>query len=837
MATNTVQIKIAEVGAQQAAKDTKSLKQQIKDLRLELEQLTPETEEYNEKIQQMGELMHRQTELTEQAKNANGDLGQSYSNLSAMAQGMVGSFAAVQGIMNSVGLSTSGTEEAIKQMTSLMAIMQGLSSLDKAEKAFKGFTTRIKNNTTALFANTAAQKANSNAAKEDAASMGTATKATQAQGNAAATAAVKTNLLATGFKNLGRSIKSFAMSNPLTLLLVTLTTAYTLISNFIDKQKESKKEFEEMRDAATSAMTVYSDLGLTADDRKARATSFAAEFDKYYNNNSERFQRLKKLGEIENLLTRVRENLKKNEFVSAGDLDDLHELELSEKDLYGIELKLIETRAELNVLRMHQIKLDKQHSQLTDAEKEKLNEYEEGLYSLSVEYDNKLKERAEKEKERRANAAKAREEAMNRELEIIKNTYEKEKLLNERSLKENEITQSEYYANLLGIHERYSDAYDNWVKKYRKQKENELEIERNTDTELAIIRQQAEQRIKLYDEANNPKNTIAAQLAERQRNEAQRELELSRATNQAIADDVAETARKTNEIYNAWWLKKMVLIDQFSREEVEREREKNEQILQYQYDLKAEEQEILTGNRNADVENETAQYLHDLEVEKQKLDANLILKEEYDKKVEEMEREHQERLQAIDSQFDTDYQKVEDEKTEILRDIQENRYQMELEYFNRRMELEKAYIDAFSTIYGQITSLLGEVQNGYEEGTKQYEQIAETMLIMQTIESAMAGFKSGVEAPIPAPGNFVLGGILAALATATGIASISNLKNKKLSSAVGNASININPYETLSTQTNAELLGQIADSRCYVLEQDITSTVNRVSVTEQEASF
>ena len=132
---------------------------------------------------------------------------------------------------------------------------------------------------------------------------------------------------------------------------------------------------------------------------------------------------------------------------------------------------------------------------------------------------------------------------------------------------------------------------------------------------------------------------------------------------------------------------------------------------------------------------------------------------------------------------------------------------------------------------------MGEVQNGYEEGTKQYEQIAETMLIMQTIESAMAGFKSGVEAPIPAPGNFVLGGILAALATATGIASISNLKNKKLSSAVGSASININPYETLATQTNAELLGQIADSRCYVLEQDITSTVNRVSVTEQEASF
>ena len=848
--TEKVSIQIATVGTQQAAKDTKSLKQQIRDLKLELEQLTPETDEYNEKIRQMGELMHRQSELTEQAKLANDDLGQSYSNLSAMAQGMVGSFAAVQGILNSIGVSTSGAEESIKQMASLMSILQGLSSLDKAEKAFNGlnlkidaFVKKLKLGTKQLASNTAAQKTNANAAKEDAASMGAATTATKAQGNAAATAAVKTNLLTVGFRNLGVAIKSFMASNPFTLILLGITAAITALSSFIEKQKESKREMEEMAKA-------------NADYMASRATDYSGtSLYTYEQIGRKRLQRTPPRYSLDPRTVDSKDVSGKSwQDKYDEDLDKynstLQKMEEADKKYTAAYKKQIDERKEYIVLQLGS--MAKWYEDRIKENEKNAEKYGESLTQLYQQigkaeqdyvdyekdyYDNARKKLTEKEKERLANSAKAREETMNRELEDIKNIYEKEKLLNERSLKENEISQSEYYDNLLDIHERYSDAYDNWVKKYRKQKENELEIERNTDTELAIIRQQAEQRIKLYDEANNPKNTIAAQIAERQRNEAQRELELSRATNQAIADDVAATARKTNEIYNAWWLKKMVLIDQFSREEVEREREKNEQILQYQYDLKAEEQEILAGNRNADVDNETAQYLHDLEVEKQKLEANLILKEEYDKKVEELEREHQERLQAIDSQFDTDYQKIEDEKTEILRDIQENRYQMELEYFNRRMELEKAYIDAFSTIYGQITSLLGEVQNGYEEGTKQYEQIAETMLIMQTIESAMAGFKSGVEAPIPAPGNFVLGGILAALATATGIASISNLKNKKLSSAVGNASININPYETLSTQTNAELLGQIADSRCYVLEQDITSTVNRVSVTESEASF
>lgn len=248
-----VKIQIAAVGTQQATQQTKTLREQIKDLRNELAQLTKGTEEYNQKAQELGNVMHQQQVIMEDARYATEDYGATLSNLTRIGAGVAGSFAAVQGVMNLMGASTEDAQKAIQTMTSMLGMIQGLTALDQASKAFNGFLTRIKNATTATREHTVSMQQNSTAAKADAASMTTAATATQAQGVAAGTATKMTNGLSLGFRNLGRAIKSFMMSNPFTLILLGATALISVISNLISKTKEEAEELRKMQLEAQQA--------------------------------------------------------------------------------------------------------------------------------------------------------------------------------------------------------------------------------------------------------------------------------------------------------------------------------------------------------------------------------------------------------------------------------------------------------------------------------------------------------------------------------------------------------------------------------------------------------
>jgi hypothetical protein len=85
----------------------------------------------------------------------------------------------------------------------------------------------------------------------------------------------------------------------------------------------------------------------------------------------------------------------------------------------------------------------------------------------------------------------------------------------------------------------------------------------------------------------------------------------------------------------------------------------------------------------------------------------------------------------------------------------------------------------------------------------------------------------------------ILAGVLSGLVYATGRQSIENIKSESLKNGAQSSANtgNFSEYDTLSYMQNSEILGNIQDTRVYVVESDITSTQNRVQVAETQATF
>ena len=177
--------------------------------------------------------------------------------------------------------------------------------------------------------------------------------------------------------------------------------------------------------------------------------------------------------------------------------------------------------------------------------------------------------------------------------------------------------------------------------------------------------------------------------------------------------------------------------------------------------------------------------------------------------------------------------------TQLEQEAAEKRIELAEAEVDRKIAAQEAYISAFQSISSEISQLLSAEMANVDQNSKEYRRMAYMQGIVDTTSGTLTAFMSGVKSGIPAPGNLILAGVMAALTFATGVAQLRNIKNNTLANSTS-ASPNVNfgsTYDTLTYQNQNDILSAIKDSRVFVVESDIREVSNKVQVRETNATF
>lgn len=364
--------------------------------------------------------------------------------------------------------------------------------------------------------------------------------------------------------------------------------------------------------------------------------------------------------------------------------------------------------------------------------------------------------------------------------------------------------------------------------------QNRLELE-SVEYQERMITYRAEMR------ANNPfaetnkeidENTIALARAEEELKAYKKELEnvtdsgIQNKQNIERYKELATLIRETElEIFdlkmnleNAYYEQRRIDIEALMDEQEKKAKEQNWQNEEYNLDRGQ------TDNYNTG--------LQELQVQLQMLENQKAAIKQYYAKLIELAKQNNE-----------DWVTLEIEKNAAIEELDrqhaEKQVEIDQETSRRRLNIHKAYVNTYQTISGQVSNIMGALMDGMDENSKEYKNMRYAQGVIDTISGTLAAYMSGIESGLPAPWNIVLAAATAATTFATGMIQLSNLKNEKLSngSQTNTSTGNFGAYDTLSYVQNSEILGNITDSRVYVLESDITSTQNRVQVAETQATF
>lgn len=114
-------------------------RQHLKNLKDELAQLEEGTEEYNSVLRETAQVSGDLQRLNEQLRYSSADLGDVIGNVAGVAQGLVGGLGAIQGVMALFG-EEDHYADTIKNLTAIMAIVQGLGALEGLRDKIKGLS-------------------------------------------------------------------------------------------------------------------------------------------------------------------------------------------------------------------------------------------------------------------------------------------------------------------------------------------------------------------------------------------------------------------------------------------------------------------------------------------------------------------------------------------------------------------------------------------------------------------------------------------------------------------------------------------------------------------------
>lgn len=221
-------------------------KGELKALKEQMMSLEEGTEEYAAACARAAEISQKMQDVNEFVAQSAQDLGDQLGNVVGVAGGMVGAFQTVQATLNLVGVESESVGKALQTMQNLMAITQGLTSIEGAIDKYKRLNETIKGLTIVqkLFGTQSKANAVSTAADAAASTADATAKGAQAAATTTATTAQW-------------SLNAAMAANPLGAILIAITavvTALVSLASWLSTVGDTSEEAARKNDRLTDSL-------------------------------------------------------------------------------------------------------------------------------------------------------------------------------------------------------------------------------------------------------------------------------------------------------------------------------------------------------------------------------------------------------------------------------------------------------------------------------------------------------------------------------------------------------------------------------------------------------
>lgn len=135
---------IIQINAENAIKQTKSLKQEIKELKDRLYQLEEGTDEYNKVMNELAQKQFLVKDTQEKVNLAASDWGQRLANTTRAMSGAVGAVQTYTSAMSLLGVEVNEDSKLMEKLVASMALIQGISAVENSIDAFRALAKEIK---------------------------------------------------------------------------------------------------------------------------------------------------------------------------------------------------------------------------------------------------------------------------------------------------------------------------------------------------------------------------------------------------------------------------------------------------------------------------------------------------------------------------------------------------------------------------------------------------------------------------------------------------------------------------------------------------------------------
>lgn len=132
-----------DIETSQTESSLKALREELKRVKDEMAGLEEGSDAFLQAAKKGGELQHQIQEINQSIRGASADFGDMLGNITNVGAGITGAFQAAKGAMELMGVESENVTKAIKDMQSIMAMTQGLDSIDNAIKSFKKLSTIV----------------------------------------------------------------------------------------------------------------------------------------------------------------------------------------------------------------------------------------------------------------------------------------------------------------------------------------------------------------------------------------------------------------------------------------------------------------------------------------------------------------------------------------------------------------------------------------------------------------------------------------------------------------------------------------------------------------------